>query len=1315
LETLASLRIKIDSSEAAPAAMGLDKVAAAGARAESQMEQTAAATATMGKGARSAAASAASLSSAVVDQERALGRAMASAAGLAVGHGKVAAAGKVTANEMLNLSRQFSDVAVTAAMGMNPLMILIQQGPQIADVFQTAAARGVGFSAVLKDIAASAWAAVAPFAPYIAAVTAVAAVVGGGLLVATHEANKAHKDFASTLGLTKDQLEKVKNKGITVGDVLSGTFAHVADSLKSSFASQLTWLKAAFESAMDGIAKGMTVAITYGVGAFSGGVAAIGKIFTTLPQIATDAAVSAANAMISAIESGINLAVNAINKLIAGVNEVLGRAGLKFQIPGLDPVNIAKLGNPAAGAMNAIGKAAGKAFDDGVKSSSQWLAGNNKFITDAAAKRIADEAGKGRKTADGPADDFNARAAAIDSQIAQAKASELSAQLGVTRDITARADIEHQILTAQLVAKDAQIQRQVEEVKASKGLTDTEKSLLLGKLSQLKALEGSVSAAQSAAIDERKADLLRKEALSVQTAQLQSQADVLSASASVATFNFQRTALEKQLLETNRQIARLALDDLIASKTATTAEKQIAQARLDALDQIAAAQPKVSEFEKRILAMNEVSSRVSSALESLSSAVKSHDWVGALSAAFTAIKDLAAAFKSSSTSAKVSAAASAAQQVGSAVGGTTGAALQSGASAASTAFALTGNPVIAAAAAVVSAIFGASAESKRQKQAKAAAAEQAKQAEAERQAQIAADKRSLEIKLMELSGDAAGALAATRADELKALDASNRSLQEQVYKLQDAKDAQDALNAKINDFYANWMTDAEKLAATQKGLSTSMAALGVSGVTTQAAFRSLVESVDTSSDAGKAFYSALLDLAPAFKQVTDNAQEMTAALIQSARDVAAAADEALKAAQGAVSDARGALKAAYDKEASAITARVNAAVSAVDSAKTALKQAYSDQSSTLTDAATKLRAFSSSIRDFRATLDSASLQGQGVGQQYSGARAALVKTAAAARGGDATARAGLQSAIETFLASSKVVSANAIAYQRDIAFSRAAIDDVATAADAAATTAEAQLATLKSQVSAIVDLTDQVTTVSDAIDALNAAIVDKALAERQLGALKDQVSGLIDVNESVKTVGQYITDLKASVDAQTAAQAAQAAAAQALAIAQAQSAAQAAAAQAASTQAAAAALAAVTAKAEADKAAAQAAADKAAAATALLSQWLDRDPRQFGGGQLYASGGVFTNGVVTKPTAFNNSMMGEAGPEAVMPLVMTSGGLGVRSSGGSSDVVAALAALREEVAGLRNDNSRTAQAAEKTARVLVRVTRDGETMQTTVS
>jgi lambda family phage tail tape measure protein len=50
----------------------------------------------------------------------------------------------------------------------------------------------------------------------------------------------------------------------------------------------------------------------------------------------------------------------------------------------------------------------------------------------------------------------------------------------------------------------------------------------------------------------------------------------------------------------------------------------------------------------------------------------------------------------------------------------------------------------------------------------------------------------------------------------------------------------------------------------------------------------------------------------------------------------------------------------------------------------------------------------------------------------------------------------------------------------------------------------------------------------------------------------------------------------------------------------------------------------------------------------------------------FADGGSFTNGVVTRPTNFSTSQMGEAGPEAIMPLAkMSDGSLGIKQSGTS--------------------------------------------------
>jgi len=55
--------------------------------------------------------------------------------------------------------------------------------------------------------------------------------------------------------------------------------------------------------------------------------------------------------------------------------------------------------------------------------------------------------------------------------------------------------------------------------------------------------------------------------------------------------------------------------------------------------------------------------------------------------------------------------------------------------------------------------------------------------------------------------------------------------------------------------------------------------------------------------------------------------------------------------------------------------------------------------------------------------------------------------------------------------------------------------------------------------------------------------------------------------------------------------------------------------------------------------------------------------------KAFAHGGVFTNSVVSSPTTFPIGLMGESGPEAILPLKKTSSGvLGVVSQGGGNNI-----------------------------------------------
>lgn len=70
----------------------------------------------------------------------------------------------------------------------------------------------------------------------------------------------------------------------------------------------------------------------------------------------------------------------------------------------------------------------------------------------------------------------------------------------------------------------------------------------------------------------------------------------------------------------------------------------------------------------------------------------------------------------------------------------------------------------------------------------------------------------------------------------------------------------------------------------------------------------------------------------------------------------------------------------------------------------------------------------------------------------------------------------------------------------------------------------------------------------------------------------------------------------------------------------------------------------------------------------------------------FANGGTFDSGIVSKPTLFNIGQMGEAGPEAIMPLSRTSsGGLGVTTDNSSTNRL--IAQLIVEVKALREQQS----------------------------
>jgi hypothetical protein len=104
--------------------------------------------------------------------------------------------------------------------------------------------------------------------------------------------------------------------------------------------------------------------------------------------------------------------------------------------------------------------------------------------------------------------------------------------------------------------------------------------------------------------------------------------------------------------------------------------------------------------------------------------------------------------------------------------------------------------------------------------------------------------------------------------------------------------------------------------------------------------------------------------------------------------------------------------------------------------------------------------------------------------------------------------------------------------------------------------------------------------------------------------------------------------------------------------------------------------------------------------------------------QKYAQGGAFTNQIVDRPTGFNLGVMGEAGPEAILPLTRIGGRLGVTAElpqfaqpeQSNAQLLQEIVKLRKEVENLRVEARVTAVSSNKTYRLFERITTDGEAL-----
>lgn len=350
---LATLNLKIDSREVREGVGQLDKLTAAGTRAE-------AATDRLEAGFDSAATSAGRLTQAEARLTAANDRFGASIRGANT-------ASRAMQANMVNLSRQGADVVTMFAMGASPMQIFATQGLQIADVLAMMNAEA---KATNTSLTAMAGGGLARLGPYALAAAAAAGVLGSAVSVITDEINE--------------------NSAVTVTwqDTVLGAY----DAVRSYVANQMTAVFEAWGVSVEGVLRSVVdfslTALDRGLGPWVVAGRMIIAAFRTFPAALGEIFINAANAAIQAIEDMVNRGIDALNGFANVAEDVTGLA-----IGRIANIDIGEIENRFRGAGNAAGVAMGEATNFSFRQFFEGLADEiSPFAEERARDRMAADA-----------------------------------------------------------------------------------------------------------------------------------------------------------------------------------------------------------------------------------------------------------------------------------------------------------------------------------------------------------------------------------------------------------------------------------------------------------------------------------------------------------------------------------------------------------------------------------------------------------------------------------------------------------------------------------------------------------------------------------------------------------------------------------------------------------------------------------------------------------------------------------------------------------------------------------------------------------
>lgn len=299
----AKLGYEIDSSQASRASVDLDKMAASAQKAEQGAKSLSTSSRQADTATGQFAASATSASTATAQLDRTIDM-------VAVAHGRAAVAtnvhtAAVQANAAANRMAQFQlrslqfqlfDVAQTAALGMNPLLILMQQGPQIAQIYGPEEG---GVARAFKEMGAMMLTPIRTF-PLLSAAAIAAGVGIAGLTVEINRASDVTVGF---------------------GDVALATFQVIRDGVYDFLQPAIQAIAPWFVSAWDMAVAGTKVFANTFIQALLGAFEMVKFGVMSIPDAFIVAGEAAANGFLEAIRKMVQGTVTQINTLVKSIQQ----------------------------------------------------------------------------------------------------------------------------------------------------------------------------------------------------------------------------------------------------------------------------------------------------------------------------------------------------------------------------------------------------------------------------------------------------------------------------------------------------------------------------------------------------------------------------------------------------------------------------------------------------------------------------------------------------------------------------------------------------------------------------------------------------------------------------------------------------------------------------------------------------------------------------------------------------------------------------------------------------------------------------------